>query len=47
MYRGIVQICLNGVWGTICSGGLNNGAPQLMCAQLGFQRAMASKGLIL
>ena len=44
MYRGTVQICLNGVWGTICNGGLNNGARQLMCAKLGLQRA--SKGLM-
>ena len=36
MNRGIVQMCLNGVWGTICSGGLDYGAPQLMCSQLGF-----------
>ena len=37
--RGIVQICLNGVWGTVCSGGLDYSASarQLMCAQLGFQ----------
>jgi deleted-in-malignant-brain-tumors protein 1 len=44
MNRGIVQICLNGIWGTICSGGLNYGASQLMCAQLGFQGP--SKALI-
>ena len=36
MNRGIVEMCLNGVWGTVCHGGLDYGAPQLMCAQLGF-----------
>ena len=36
--RGIVQMCLNGAWGAICSGGIRYGASQLMCAQLGFQR---------
>ena len=33
----MVQICLNGAWGTICNGGIGYGAPQLMCTQLGFQ----------
>ena len=36
--RGTVQICLNGVWGSICSGGIGYGASHLMCAQLGYQR---------
>ena len=39
MNRGIVEMCLNGVWGTICSGGLDYGARRLMCAQLGFHGA--------
>ena len=37
MDRGVVQICLNGAWGTICNRGIGYGAPQLMCTQLGFQ----------
>ena len=35
--KGTVQICLNGVWGTVCYGGLPYNAQNFICAQLGFQ----------
>ena len=35
--RGVVQICLNGAWAAICSGGIDYKGAQLMCNQLGFQ----------
>ena len=35
--RGTVQICLNGVWGTVCYGGLPYNAQNFICAQFGFQ----------
>ena len=33
-----MQVCLNGAWGAVCSGGVGYGASNLMCSQLGFQR---------
>ena len=35
--EGYVQVCVNGAWGGICSGGISSGASHLMCAQLGYQ----------
>ena len=36
--RGTVQICFNGVWGTVCNGGIRYRAPEVLCTQLGYQR---------
>lgn len=35
---GKVLICLNGVWGTVCSGGLQNQAASIVCEQSGYSR---------
>lgn len=35
---GTVQVCLNGVWGSVCSGGIGHQSTrELLCIQLGFQ----------
>ena len=37
--RGKVEICVDGVWGTICEGETwNNSAASVACHQLGFSR---------
>ena len=37
--RGKVEICVNGMWGTICEGETwNNSAASVACHQLGFSR---------
>ena len=33
--EGIVEVCLNGVWGTIISSGWNTPAAEVTCLQLG------------
>lgn len=39
---GIIEVCLNNRWGTICSTYLNNRLANIICGQLGF--AKRSKG---
>lgn len=36
--RGKVQICFNGVWGVVCSNGVNSRSFEGLCNQLGHQR---------
>ena len=35
MFEGIVEVCLNGVWGTIISSGWNTPDAEVVCRQLG------------
>lgn len=39
MWRGRVDICLDGVWGAVCADGLNNPAASVICRWLGFPDA--------
>ena len=34
--EGIVEICMDGIWGNICGAFLDNNAATVMCRQLGF-----------
>ena len=36
--RGTLQICVNGVWSDVCVGGIGHRVPEVVCAQLGYQR---------
>ena len=35
--EGTVQVCVNGVWGTVCSNGWDSRDAAVVCNQLGFQ----------
>ena len=36
--EGTVQVCVNGVWGTVCSNGWDSRDAAVVCNQLGFQQ---------
>ena len=36
--RGKVQMCFNGIWGVMCSGGFRGRSSEVVCNQLGNQR---------
>lgn len=35
---GMINVCVNGVWGTICNTGFDDADASVACAQLGFSR---------
>ena len=42
MREGVVEICFDGVWGTVCASGLDNLAASVICRWLGFPDAGTS-----
>lgn len=39
MREGVVEICFDGVWGTVCASGLDNVVASVICRRLGFSDA--------
>ena len=35
-YLGIVEICVNNTWGTVCNDGFDNNDLRVVCRQLGY-----------
>ena len=39
MREGVVEICFDGVWGTVCASGVDNVVASVICRRLGFSDA--------
>ena len=44
-YEGRVEICINGVWGTVCHYGWDNNDAAVVCRQLGLSVGMPGPGM--
>lgn len=38
LYNGRLELCLNGIWGTVCSNGFNELEAAMVCRSLGYSR---------
>ena len=45
-YEGRVEICYNGIWGSVCDSGWNDHDAAIVCLQLGFQGTSAFTQLL-
>ena len=41
VYKGRVEVFMNGIWGRICQNGWNKKAADVVCRELGFKKAVA------